>query len=472
MSTFRVKASINELIEDAPVLILDADVDNGDGTITVKSILSAAINQVLLIREPGNERAEIVKSHGSTAPSGNTITLAANTVEDHPAGTRVYIISADKLHFYHSATEDDANVSAVNLTELASAQVINPTEVINFYNDSANTSGFYYYRFENSITSVNEPYSDPFPYSLRNLGSDENTVGAILESVEKMFERELDNRFSKKMAISSINRCLEYIQGKMRRWNRYLVSDYKLGQTQRGVYAYDLPVNIYDNQTNRSVTSVSISGSLEPLTWCDEKEFDEIMNGAKHTTVRTQAVVGATTLDAVNTYDFGDTGSIDIFTGNTDDLITYTGVTRSTTVGVFTGIPASGTGSLADTHAVDVNIWQDHEEGEPRFYTVREGQILVYPLPDATWINKNIYLDYNTAVTKVDSEADIVDTERNKMVFYWVMWEARAAWTAGGKRDLKDPDFIMFQDILKTVMKTTPIGQKSLMVPKINTIKY
>src|SRR5579872_3970102 len=64
---------------------LIADSASGSSTITVRNITGFAVNQILLIGEPGLQGSEIIKTHSSTAPSGSTITLAANTALAHGA---------------------------------------------------------------------------------------------------------------------------------------------------------------------------------------------------------------------------------------------------------------------------------------------------------------------------------------------------------------------------------------------------
>src|SRR3989304_7904231 len=98
----RIFSDISELFIGAETLILDADAAAGASTITVKSIIGAAINNILFFREPGSESAEIIITHAATAPSGNTITLASPLVESHPAGTKIYIIKVNTVRFYRA----------------------------------------------------------------------------------------------------------------------------------------------------------------------------------------------------------------------------------------------------------------------------------------------------------------------------------------------------------------------------------
>ena len=384
----------------------------------------------------------------------------------------VYIILFNQVRFYHATTEDDANVSDSGLTALAAAQNIDPTSVNNEFKDTTYTSGFYYYRFSDSVNTVNDIYSAPIPWGLIEPTFARNQVGYILDFVQHKLGFEWSDKFSKQTAMEEINECLQFIDGKQMHWPNHIVTNYAMGQTSRGIFEIALPTNIYDNQTRKSILSVKIGGQTIPLVWKDEKEFDVQMGDAVRSTVRTQASVGATTLAIVNSYDFDDAGTVHVYTSNTDDEITYTGVTRSTTTGILTGVPASGDGSIAATHAVGLNVWQNASEGQPLVFTVSEGYLKIWPLANSTFINKNVILDYYTVVTAVDSEDDEIDVERFDMVKHWLLWKAKSYTRNDGKDDMNDGDAEQFNTILADAIRRKPAGQKFKMKPKINTIGY
>lgn len=473
MPVRKIYADIKELIDGAATLILDADVAAGATSITVKNITGVAVNNILFFRDPGSESAEIIATHASTSPSGTTVTLVAGgLVRAHPAGTKIYIVRANRVGFYRATATVDANSDDSTLTTLTSTQAIDPTLVRNFYEDTTYTSGVYFYRFIDSINSINLLYSDPIPWAAAQEEYAEDSVGYAMEFTRRKLGEEWDDRFSKQTAIDEANACLRYIQGKLKRFSRYLVSDYAVGQTARGVFDYALPTDIYDNETNKSILQVRIGTSLIELFPLDEKEFDNLMQEVARTTVRTLATVGGTTLAITNSYDFDSSGSVNVYTSNAVDAITYTGVTRSTTTGILTGVPATGAGAIGAAHAVSQNVWQNETEGQPRYFNVRSGRIRIYPLPDSTWINKNLFLDYNQEVTKVNSEGDTLDTVRYDMVKHWLLWQGKNYWRNNGKQDIEDGDFKMFQDILKSAIRTEVSGQKYKMKPKINEINY
>lgn len=468
-----LRANISFITDHRPVVVLDTDAAAGATSVTVKSILGVSTNNILLFRTLGNENAEIVATHASTAPSGNTITLvSAGLVRAHPAGTMITVIPWNQVRFYRSAATADANSDDSTLTALAAAQNIDPTTIDNIYTDTTITSGFFYIRFSDSINTINDVYSDPIPFGTFQEEYAENTVGYMLEFVRRKLAHEWDDRFSKQTAIDEINACLRYIQGKLKHWSRYLVADYAIGQTSRGVFDFALPTDIYDNETNKSILQVRIGTSLNALIPLDEKEFDAQMQGVIHTTVRTLAVVGGTTLAITNSYDFADSGSVNVYTTNTADAITYTAVTRSATAGVLTGVPATGSGSIAVAHAVGQNVWQNEREGQPKYFNVRQGRLRFYPLVDSTWDNMNVFADYNTEVTKVDSEGDTIDAPRYDAIKHWLLAQGKAYWRNNGTLDIKDSDFVMFQDIIKAAIRTEVSGQKYRMMPRINTVDY
>lgn len=464
-----LKANISKLLLNAPELVLDADAAAGATSITVQSILGVAINNLLLFRDPGSEKAEIVATHASSAPSGNTVTLvAAGLVEAHPAGTKVYVVPWNQVRFYSAATEIDANAAAgVGLSALAAAQNIDPTQIDNVYVDTTVSSGFLYHRFSDSINSVNDVYSDPVPYGTFQVQFAENEVGYLLDFVQRKLAHAWDDRFSKQAAMDEINACLRYMQGKLKRFSRYLVPDHVLGQTAYGVFDFALPSDIYENDSNKSILQVRINGMTDPLIPVDEKEFDQLLADVNHTQVRTQTSVGGTSVEVDNSYDFDDDGSVNIYTSTAADAIAYTGVTRSATAGVLTG--ASG---IAAIHAVDTNVWQNEITGMPQYFNVRNSRLRMWPLPDSTWINKNVFADYYEEATAVDSESDTIDAPRYDAVKHWLLWQGKNYWRNNGKSDTKDDDFLLFGDILKSAIRTEVSGQKFKMAPKINQILY
>lgn len=213
-------------------------------------------------------------------------------------------------------------------------------------------------------------------------------------------------------------------------------------------------------------------GTSTSLKYVDKKRWEEKLYEVAQTDVRTEGAVGATTLELDNSYDFADTGTVDVFISNVKYSITYTGVTRSATAGVLTGVPASGTGSITVTIPVDTRVWQNQEEDTPTHYTIYDKKIWITPMPDASNDDKNVFMDFWTAITTCDSDGDEIDLHRFDMVKDWLTWSVRAVLKNDGVRKLDDPDYLLFQDKLRdfTLYETT--SQRFKQAPRLNSIKY
>lgn len=437
-----------------------ADTASGVSNISVKNISGIAINTVLLLGDFGVEGSEIVKTHAVTAPSGSTVTLKATTTTSfaHSAYTKVTVLAYDQIEVSHAETLT-GNKSVLATVDIQSDR----SEHV--YDDSTQTSGYYFYRYKNSLTSTYSDYSDGTPYG----GDEENTVNYALSYALTRNDTQLDSKLTDTYILQEVNACLKYITGKRKKWSQLQNFDYKLGQTVAGSRAFTLPSDMYDRTNNKSVLQVRLNGSKR-LTYVDKREFDELNRATFASTVRTEALAGDTSLAIVNSYDFPESGSIVVYVNGTAYEITYTGVTRSTTSGALTGIPASGEGAVTVTIPVGTNVWSGEVAGEPLYYTVHSGQLLLHPIPDGTAHNFNVVLDYWTAPTTVNSLGDTLDLFRFDMVQDWLVWSIRAKINNRGEKKIDDPDYIMFQDKLRDAIRTERSGQKYKWIPKLNTI--
>lgn len=441
---------------------LTAEAASGTATLTAKSISGFAINQILLIGDLGDENAEIIKTHTATAPTGSTITLASNLTKTHSPFTKVTVMLYDQIEFSHADT-------ATGSKSLLDTIAIQAEAAETRYDDSANTSGYYFTRYKNTVTTTYSDYSDPIPYG----GFEQNTVSFVINYALKRnkqtgFTEFVDFQF----CIDEINACLNYINGKLRRWTKLFKTDEKIGHTERGINRIALPTDIWENRGTKSLSEVRIGKDIV-LQYKNWSSLEIKMEGVANTQVRTEAAAGAITLEIDNSYDFDDSGSVNIYVSGTLCSITYTGVTRSDTAGVLTGIPASGTGSITVTIPVDTEVWQGESEGVPEYFSVDgDGNLVFYPLADATNDHKNICADYATGPTKVDSDADTLDAFRYDAVKYWLAWTIRMQIDNNGKRELTDGDYLQFSQILSDYIRNEVPAHRKKRGPKINSIKY
>jgi hypothetical protein len=259
-----ISISNAELLIDAQSSSLSASATAASSTITVYSISDFAVDQILLIGEFGQEGSEIIKTHATTSPSGSTITLASNLVKSHPKDTRVYIIPYDQAQFYHSVT-------IAGDKTLISTSDINEEGVETVYNDTTYTSGYYFTRFYNSISTNYSDYSDAISYG----GFDSNTVGYIINMAMSELKKDFTDILTYDMLINEVNSCLRYVRGKLKRWSNVQTFNYELDAALvENDYTWTLPTDYYDKNSNRSMLNIWLE-EQDHLTYLDKQEFDD-----------------------------------------------------------------------------------------------------------------------------------------------------------------------------------------------------
>lgn len=433
----------------------------GSSTIDIYSISNFAVDQVLLIGELGNEGSEIILTHTSTAPTGNTVTLASNLVKDHPSDTKVYVILFDKIEYSYASTETGSKtVFTGGLVD------INPEVKDTLFVNTEVSSGYTFQRFKNSITGLFSDYGDAQPVS----GYSNNTVNSVINQALAKTGKDLSTVLTYEMLIDEINDCLAYIRGKLKTWSNTQEFDYIVDQMNRGEYKFTLPTTLYDKNSNRSILSVRVGQSNDNLIYIDKKEFDTQIQDQLKTTVATQPSVGATSLVLTSSDDFPSSGSINIYTDNTLNTVTFTANDKDTNT--LSGIPASGDGSITATHTVGTNVWSGESESTPRYFTVFDGSLYILPLIDSTNAEKNIYMDFYTDIVEVDSDKDEFTLVRFRLIKQWLIWQIRSIAENKGVADQRDPAFQMFEQMLYDAIRRESSGQKRKMKPKLNGIFY
>ena len=457
--------------------VLTADVAAAAGTITVRSTKgifdqTSEYNSILLIGELGNEESEIILTHATTDPTATVITLASNTVRAHSAGTKVYAIKYNRIELSRAVTAtgtkttlgttDDPDGITGGLLDIV------PGEIIKVYAEAEFTTGFYFARFRNTVAAVFGDYSGAVPYG----GYAENTVGHAIEwALRKNRLKNYTEEITPQSCLDDINDCLNEVQGKQVHWPEHQNLDYVMGQTTRGIFVYALPSDIYDSETNKSLIQTRI-GDGRALTYKDPLEFEAMLEGMKYTKSTGSHAAAATTFNIDNSYDFDDDGSVNVYVSGTKYNITYTGVTRSATAGALTGVPASGTGSITVTIAAATYVYQDEEEGQPFYFTVRDGNLEIWPLPDGSWDNMNIYIDYWLVANSVDNEEDTLNVAQFDMVKWHLAWMIEGILKYDGQPKLDSTFYLKYRERLNDAIRTKRSGIKFKMVPKINRISY
>lgn len=433
----------------------------GDAMIFVQDYAGFDDNQAVLIEGFGSETAEIATVNGTPSVNGG-IVLDTVLTYSHPNGARVTVLDYDQLELSHATT---AAGSKTVLTLNSGILAVQPDIDIQTYNESEFTSGYYFARYKHSIAGTFSDYSDALVYG----GWDRNTVGYMIDRGLSDIGETLSKKITRLDCYEWISDCLKLIQGKLKRWPEHYSYNAVLGQIQRGDNTTTMPTDAYDTETNKSLIALRV-GNGPKLTYLSPGDFDNELNDVNYTPVRTQATAGQTSLDITNSYDFADSGTVRVYIANVLYTITYTGVTRSATAGVLTGIPASGTGSISTTIPVDTMVWQNEIEGIPTYFTVRNGVIETWPLADSAHDNMNLYGDYSKVATSVDSDGDTIDLQRYDSVQAYLTWRMKMKAKNNGTLDQNDGFYVSYKERLNDAIRTLPANNVFRVRPSVNRI--
>lgn len=440
-----------ELLEDAYSSNLSATASAGDSTLSVYSISNFAINKILLFGEFGQEGAEKIKTHTSTVPTGTTVTLAAALVKSHPKDTKVYILPFDQVEFSYAAT----TTGSKTVLSTSEVDVESPNTV---YTDTTYTSGYYFVRFKNSITADYSDYTDPIPYS----GFGANTVAYMINMAMTETHKEFSEILTFDMLLNEINACLRYVRGKLKTWSNVQVFDYVLDQMNRGEYSWTLPTDYYNKNSNLSMLQVKV-GKDKRLDYRDKIEFDAYFEDIV-VSQATAALIGAVSVVLDSTDDFPSSGTAHFYIDNTQYDITFTANNKTTNT-----LTCS---ALAIALPADTNVWYNESEGTPRYFSVWDGSLYIWPLCNSTTYGKNIFLDYYTDIVEVDSDADEITLAKFDMVKHWIKWQIRNITENNGKPDLQDGDLALFNMLLADAIRRESSGQKRKWNRQLNSIDY
>lgn len=438
---------------------LKVTANSGDTSVSVYSIAEFAINKILLFGNLGEEGSEIIKTHASTAPTGNTVTLVSALQKSHPKDTPVYILPYDQIEISHADTIDGAKTVLITRN-------LNPENVALRYEDSTYTSGYYFSRYKETITNTFSTYSDPLPYE----GYDSNMVGAIMNAAMVEMGKEFSDKITYETLIRSVNMCLRTIRGKLKRWSNNQEFDYNAGEIKRGETSKALPTTYYDKNSAKSLLSIRIGYSGTELTYKDKREFNEMRESSSLTSVATQPSTGDTSIVLTSTSDLDESGTIDVFYNNERYTITYTA--NNTSTNTLSGIPSSGTGSITVAFPTSTIVWQNISENGIEYYSVWDGYIYFWGLPSEEQGGKDIFMDFYTDIIEVNSDTDVIPNAKYEMVIYWLKWEITNILERNGKSDLTDGNYLRFISTLTDAIRRESSGQKFKMKPKINGIFY
>ncbi|MBU2249515.1 MAG: hypothetical protein KKD77_22400, partial [Gammaproteobacteria bacterium] len=286
------------------------------------------------------------------------------------------------IKIYGAATDGGAGTLIASVdaltTPLADAVMIQWNRLFTDYTFISTDTAYAYYFVKFTDGTTDSAASD---YILAT-GWENNRIIKLIEHALDETDTQLDNKnINLDMCVQWANEAQDNItqfkhQDPVKGTLQHVDWDFEVAleatlAVETGEIQYnlsDLTTDIKYPDSDRAIISVKI-GSLKPFEKITTNEYDAEMENRPKTEVATQAAAADTSLVVDSNVEFADSGTLYI----NDEVVTYTGKTGTTT---FTGIPASGDGSITDTITVDSPVWQNIELGLPTAYTIFEGKLL------------------------------------------------------------------------------------------------
>lgn len=452
--------SLKPLIIDHTSIILDkkttyfsSDLASANSSLTADSIVGFAINQVLLLGNIGQEKAEIILTHASTAPTGSTITLASATAFAHSRGDKVALLDWNQIEISHATTSSG---SKTVITTIA----IQVDQQKTIYNDTTYTSGYYFYRYKNSIDGTFSDYSDAIPYA----GFADNSVFMIKDRAMKDLGIDYDDKITSAYLNTSLWEARRDLDNdeKILRFSFRTKFNSNIGQIAPGTWKVACPTDLRDPNTNKNILALRIGKKNRPLEYQDINRFNENFRNVAHTTLNGTITSLSTSLTLTKSGDFDDSGSL-YFAGadasETVDIVAYTANDEVTNI--LTGV----TGIQTAGHADGTDVWQGVNFGEPIYYTVNQGYIYFnIPFMDDL-AGEYIYMDYYSTLLVYDTDGDILDEPEYDMFVSYLKYKIKYLKANGAIDITKDPDYLEWVKRKTNMINKELIGQTIYLVP-------
>ena len=372
---FRVDNRI--LVKDREKSYLTASADastTANQVLTLRAVDTNAWadNDYVIVGEIGAKNAELMRISASVS-DGTALTVSRSTTSgadtnglryNHAVNEPVYRIDFNRIEFNRNTTDTSAGVSVLATNE------IQPDDIFTRNEDTTNTTGFGFVRFNNEETSTFSPYSDGIPYT----GQSAKALAKIRSKVRTLLREDDSETVEPFVTDAEIDEAINDKQrdiGHERMWG-FFETELSLSRVANQ-FAYDLPTTIKDDQVytisvdtepqakiNRDFwnqlhwkTDTSSDTQTHANVWAGQmKLYPRPSSAAATTAINDGAGISATatsvTVDSSASFQRGD-----YFRFLIESEVIYATASTTTT---FTGLLRAQEGTTAVTHADDVTI--------------------------------------------------------------------------------------------------------------------
>lgn len=412
-----------------------------------------AVDQYVVLGQPGAEKTEIVKLHASTAPTSSTITTGA-TVFAHNRGDRITFIP------YNQIIVERSTDAGVNFTPLSAVDIRPDSRETYIQRTGDASTDVYRARFYNSTSTLYSAYSDQATAS----GYADNTVHAI-----KM--RALDDLGETKNALITdkfLNQSLWTARRELDedprvlRWSFRQKFNQDIGNIIPGSWRVAVPTDLRDPNTYKNIQDLRIGRDGQSLKYIDVNTFFDYYQDIGHSTLASSITGVSVSLTLTSTGDFDESGVVYIAASSvseTLDAVTYTANTESSAT-------LSGVTGIADSKSSGIDVWQNATFGLPRFYTIFQGYIY-FDVPFADeYAGENIFMDYYGEIVAYNSDADVLDEPEVDLFVAYLRFKIKYKKSNGMMENPKaDIDYIAWQQGKDAIITKEITGQTIRFIP-------
>lgn len=366
----------------------------------------------ILIGANGDRETEAI-SINAAVTRGQALTVVSG-VFAHGMDTPVVKILERGIKIYGASTIGGtgtliASVDAIT-TPIADSVMIQWDKAYTEYTIISTDTAYVYYYAKFTDGTTDSSSSVYVPSTGVNSAKLEPLIKEALDLTNSRID---DKRLTRDMFINWANSCQDAIK-------QFVFQDPGSGRWLQKDWSFEVTVNesivLVEGQdtyalsglsspakypnSDKSIFSIQV-GNEKPLRKMAIKDFDIFRRGINKTLTNGAAGIGDVSMIVDSTANFNSSGSLTIGSQN----VTYTGKTATT----FTGIPASGSGSITSIIADNTPVWQNMQTGQPMAWVIFNGNILLDRPVSSSFAGMTLKVRYLKELTRLTSVADGTD---------------------------------------------------------------
>lgn len=359
---------------------------------------------------PGDRNTEECDVNGAVT-RGQSITVTNTLKFAHGLDTPITKIFERGIKIYGASTVGGAGTLIASVdaktTPIADAVMIQWDKPYTEYTllSTDTTYNYYFVKFTDGTTDSSASTYVP------STGLTYNKIEPLIKQAIDFTNSKLDDkRLSRDMFINWTNDCQDAIK-------QFVFQDPGSGRWLQKDWSFEVIVDEavvlvegedkyamsslahalkYPN-SDKAIYSVQI-GTEKPMRKMAIKDFDIFRRGVNKTYTNGAAGIGDTTLIVDSTANFPTSGGLTIGSQS----LTYTGKSATT----FTGIPASGSGSITAIIADNTAVWQNMQTGQPMAWVIFNGDMMFDRPPSSDFAGKTIRIRYLKDLSRITSVSD------------------------------------------------------------------